>query len=198
MLTYLLTIFTVSTIVLAIVVYAYHLRVETLQQRVLDARSDANDARRQMIGQSRRLADLAGTDNVAFLEMLLSEANITSRIKSNIWEVDLPYSTWGLFPGAADTPPAMIRGFWPDMPGKLMGVRIQPGTIIETHEHPWKEILVGIRGTVTVVIDPDGEPIHHELGPGEVVEINPDQGHAILKAEEPAKVICIWGEPITA
>jgi mannose-6-phosphate isomerase-like protein (cupin superfamily) len=182
-------------VVLCIMAVIFYDQKRRLRSQLAGARQEIAQSDKKQVQLSRRVAEYANIDNREFVEMLIEKSSV-ARLESNIWRVDLPYGTWMEFPDENSEVRAFVRGFWPDMPGKLLGVRMLPGSRFDTHHHPWKEVLIGIFGDVSVDLGPEHNRRTLNLGPGDVIEIAPDDPHAVLESKGLAKFVCIWGEPI--
>lgn len=158
-------------------------------------RLESKQARLQASRVAERFAELAGLDGKEQME-LLAEQGAVVRVKSDIWDVPLPYGRWQSFPDPDGDPEPLIRGFWLDMAGRLIGVKMPIGSKYIMHSHPWRETLIGVVGTVEVEIEDErGNVTTHPLGPGAVVRIPEHIKHAVIHAEEFAEFVCIWGVP---
>jgi mannose-6-phosphate isomerase-like protein (cupin superfamily) len=184
-------------VVLATMTVIFYDQKRRLRDKLVSAREEIMETDHAQVRLSRRVAEYVNIDNREFVEMLIEKSTI-AELESDIWKVNLPYGTWMEFPDDERVVKAFIRGFWPDMPGKLLGVRMLPGSRFNTHHHPWKEVLIGVLGEVTVEVGPQNDRRFLILGPGDVIEIAPDDPHAVLESQGLAKFVCIWGEPVTS
>lgn len=162
------------------------------------ARQDSTDDRKLAVTATARVAEIAGL-NSAEITAIMVEQSRSVNLLSDKWETELPYGKWAEFqdPAFPYQPPPTIKGFWFDCPGRLIGVRMPKGSRYDFHKHKWAEVLVGLRGTITVLLEQaNGKVTTHSLGPEETLIIPAGVVHAVALTEEDAEFICVWGEPV--
>lgn len=160
-----------------------------------EAERQIKEARRREIKTARRLAETARLDSQEIIE-IIQEQTATATIESDRWSFEMPYGKWVKFDDTDGAPAPLIRGFWHNMEGRLIGVKMPRGSRYEMHYHDWKETLIGVSGSITVEIEQEGGVIvNKELKADSVIEIPAKVNHAVLKAENDAEFVCVWGLP---
>lgn len=159
------------------------------------ARDEIKGAYYDALNAASRVAEVAGLDNKEVME-IMSEQSTTLNITSDKWNVPLPYGKWGHFDDPDGDPAPLIRGFWLDCKGRIVGSKMPIGSKYLIHKHDWTETLVGLSGIIWVQIyDANGNYTSHRLGPNEVVQIPTGTDHAVAVANTAAEFLSICGDP---
>ena len=157
-----------------------------------DARGEANESDRERLRMSGELSTLMGLDDSEFMEHIREEYR-TETVKSDEWEVQVPYGKWTEFPIEDGSPPASIRAFWPGVPAKIFGVKLPVGGHYVMHRHRWAETLVCLTGTMLVQVeDVQGNIISTTLNRGQSIYIPGNARHAVAQGTQAARFICVW------
>ena len=157
-----------------------------------ESRKLVDKAEQQAVESIDKIVQASGLNNQEAME-LVTELSAVRRVSSNIWDMPLPYGKWESFPDLEGDPPAKIRGFWLESASKLIGVKMPKGSKYLLHDHPWVEILVGVKGSIEVEVN----GTVHTVGPNDVLRIESSTPHAVAHVKEDAEFICIWGIPKT-
>ena len=76
-------------------------------------------------------------------------------------------------------------------------VVLEPGKGHDRHNHPGcEEILYVLAGKGLQVVEPEGEPLQREVGPGVLIHIPPDVYHSTVNTGDgPMRLLAIYAPP---
>lgn len=180
-------------LICGLVIARLYAKVSTLRASILKAQEGATAAWEDAAHRSNAIAEKIGIDEQEAAE-LLAEMASSVLAKSDIWDVDVPYGRWGVFPSEDGSPSPLLRGFWLQCASRIFGVKMPIGSHYDWHHHPWVEILVGVVGMVVIQYEVNGNIETVELKKNVVVYIPENISHCVLTASKDSEFVCIWGE----